>query len=599
MAADKFPYLLFPLILVFAIKVQGQQFIEVAEEINIGHVTYSPNYMAGGVSIFDFNNDGLQDIYLTGGAYPDHLYKNIGNGNFMDVTEASGISQLADRYTMGVVSGDLDNDGYTDLFITTYKGEQNICLRNNLGETFTDVTLEAGFFGEKWSASVAMGDPDNDGDLDIYVTNFLDFTEPPFFRNISAPQANFYFENLGNFKFQGSSEIFEQAKPGCSLAASFTDVDRDGDVDLFVINDFGYRYAPNELFINEGGLFLEMSEVLGVNAAMDGMGISTGDLDENGQFDYYFSNVGDNQLYVNLLNETDKYAVNDGGKFYSWGTFFADLNHDSYLDLFVAKGSISESDDIRENKLYEFYPYTSNFVDVSALKNLNAPEKARGAAFGDLDNDGDLDLVVNNVRVREENKGTAAVFFNNSTSGDFLQLKLEGQASNRSAYGAIVELFSGERKLIREVQGGSSYLSNNSSVVHFGLANLLIDSLMVVWPSGLKQTFSHPLSNFIYRLKEGGDLEVEQNLSTSIDEGLPKLASHLYPNPAQNFIVYKSAQNLRLQIMDVSGKAVPLASISWSKTEYTINISSLESGIYFLFASSKEGRWVQKFVVAR
>lgn len=595
--------------------LSAQIFKDCTAELGINHPTLAPYMMAGGISVFDFNQDGYEDLYFTGGEYPDQLFLNIEGKRFENVTTSTGLDQIQDRYTMGVVAGDLDNDGYPDLFVSTHRGERNICLRNVNGEYFEDVSVAAGFFGTKWSSSASMADTDLDGDLDIYVGNYVDFFEDPFFLNVSEMQPNHFFENKGDWEFEGSADLFMGGEDGCTLVSCFSDFDNDMDPDLFIINDLGWQFTPNELYVNQNNEagFLERAAALGVAEGMNGMGIAIGDVNADGYFDYYFSNIGDNPFYLGspaavFQDVTSIYQVNDGLG-YSWGTFFADMNNDTYDDLFVAKGSISEGSDPQENKLYLFDPNLNDFTDVSEAYGLNDPNKARGAVFADLNADGWLDVVINNIRVFEDNLGQAQVYLNrgysdesNSTNRQFLKLKLEGSASNRSAYGAFVELFVQDKKMIRELRGGSSYLSNNSSIVHFGLGNLAIDSMVVTWPSLSRQVFTDLNPNTFYYLLEGNYLREHQyGLPTSSKDiqSPPELSISIFPNPAKRKFSFQfNDQQLRTgqwTIYDPLGGTIDTGHFSQTALiDLELNAARLSSGLYFLKVESSGASHVEK-----
>ncbi|MEE9373390.1 MAG: FG-GAP-like repeat-containing protein [Saprospiraceae bacterium] len=596
----------------------AQVFQERGHEMGINHTTYAPNMMSGGISIIDFNNDGLEDIYFTGGKYPDHMYMNLGDGTFEDVTTELGLDIISERYTVGVVAGDLDNDGFTDLFITTYLGESNICLKNLKGKFFEDVTEGSGLFGTKWSTSVTMADTDLDGDLDIYVSNFIDFSEPPFFRNITEVEPNFFFENLGNWNFESKIDFFTKNIDGCTLVSCFTDIDNDMDPDLFVVNDFGSLYTPNQLYINKenGNFFQEYSKEYNVNKQMDGMGIAIGDIDENGYLDYYISNIGDNVFYLGgyfgpeFTDVSHIYNINDG-KGYSWGTFFADVDNDSYLDLYVAKGSISDYDDPQLNRLYHFDHGIDDFIDISAQSGLNDEHKARGAVYADLNNDGLLDIIVNNVRISEDNDEKALIYINKGNQdNNYVKLKLEGTDANSSAFGAFVELYSKGRRFIREVSGGSSYLSNNSTIVHFGLASSSIDSLVVSWPGGGKQSFKELAPNNFYFLKEGDNIILyDLSLTTSDEIGntgsIEKLKKFsVIPNVPGNYIfvtpMERGAEDVTIDLIHPLGHRL----MSYNRKLLTgedlkIDVSSYATGTYFIRIRNNKYSQIEKICIVK
>ncbi|NNF36039.1 MAG: T9SS type A sorting domain-containing protein [Saprospiraceae bacterium] len=594
--------------------LSAQLYSDVTEEVGLSHITYDPNQMSGGVSIIDFNNDGYEDIYLTGGRYSDHFYLNKGDGTFIDATIDTGADSMVDYYTVGVVAGDLDNDGFTDLFITTQQGQPNICLRNINGQYFKQVSSEAGFFGTKWSTSCTLGDVDLDGDLDLYVSNFVNFSGDPFFRNIISEEPNHFIENKDTWTF-GTSELeFVGATDGCTLVSCFTDIDDDMDPDLYVVNDFGSIYTPNEVFLNDpsNDQMVERAEEYGMDVRMDGMGIAIGDVDGNGYFDYYLSNIGECPFFLTetgpVFNDGNlRYNVNDGLGF-SWGTFFADLDNDSYLELFVAKGSISESYDPQFNKLYTYDPSIDNFRDISRRAGIDNPHKGRGAAYADLNNDGLLDLVVNNVRIKENNEGNALIYFNQgSEPGNYIKLKLEGTVSNRSGIGAQVQLFSGDRMLKREVTGGSSYLSNNSYIVHFGTGDMVIDSLVVLWPSGMHQSFNQVSSNSFYYLKETNDLQIYDYGNTTSTR--PTVTSgklfnlHVFPNPSRDQITFNinsvSLNEAFVFLYDGNGSMMVKKELKNLKpnTSQSLDITHIQPGVYYLCLNNSIRSQCEKVIV--
>ncbi len=591
--------------------IYGQQFSDVTHEVGISHITYDPNQMSGGVSILDFNNDGYEDIYFIGGKYADHLYMNTGKESFIDVTTDTGLDVMKAFYTVGVVAGDLDNDGFTDLFVTTQQGQPNVCLRNLNGTSFENVAEQAGIFGTKWSTTVTLGDVDLDGDLDIYISNFVSYEGDPFFRNIIAAEPNHFMENKGPWTFGKSNLEFTGAVDGCTLVSCFTDIDDDMDPDLFVVNDFGTIYTANELFFNDGQQMQELADNYGVAEKMDGMGIAIGDVDGNGYFDYYLSNIRDCPFYLNhegprFTDGARYYNVNDGLGF-SWGTFFADMDNDAYLDLFVAKGSISEAPDPQYNKLYRHDAEIDDFLDMSGESGLDNPHRGRGAVYADLNNDGFLDIVVNNVRIREDNQGQAMVFINQGLHDNgYVKIKLEGSISNRSAIGTQVSLHIGDHILKREVTGGSSYLSNNSYVVHFGTGTAIPDSLVIRWPSGIRQSFANLEAATYYYLKENSNLTLYDDNSTTAVESILDAASSLdfkfFPNPATDRIFLSKAIDLKspakVMIYNNYGQRISthrVSSRSLQKRE--IDISSLLPGLYMGCISGPATSLCKKFVV--
>ena len=212
-------------------------------EMGIDHFSLDSNIMSGGVAIFDYNNDGFDDLYLNGGENPDKLFENIGGKFFRDVTMASGIARiLRNVNTMGIVAGDINNDGYTDLFVTTAQSNHCYLLKNNHGTGFSDISAEAGIDQAVWSSTATMGDYDLDGDLDIYVGNYVQYDGLPFSVNLTNPINNFFYQNNGNETFTLLPKTLSEKDTGATLVASFTDFDQDGDSDLFVLNAVSYTH---------------------------------------------------------------------------------------------------------------------------------------------------------------------------------------------------------------------------------------------------------------------------------------------------------------------------------------------------------------------
>ncbi|NNF33186.1 MAG: T9SS type A sorting domain-containing protein [Saprospiraceae bacterium] len=574
----------------------AQLFEDETAALGIDHINYDPNLMGGGVAVLDFNNDGWEDLYFVGGQYSDHLYLNIDGERFEDISVPTGLDAIADRYTSGVVTGDIDGDGYTDIIVTTWQDDHTILLKNINGVSVEDRSAEAGLLAKSWSTMATLADTDLDGDLDLYVGNYLTFDGDPFFQNILEPLPNFYYTNNGDGTFVLSPMNIIGGVNGCTLVSSFTDVDFDGDPDLFVLNDFGQRFTPNELYINENGIFTENSEAYGTRSAINSMGIAVGDTEELGEMNYYISNIGTNIFYVpnsdsTFIDLAVEKNIDDGGGI-SWGTFFTDINNDSYLDLYVAKGTLSEADFPLNNRLYLFQSNTNKYIEVALELSLADPNKGRGAVFADLDNDGIQDIILNNIKILESNSGESKVYYGDKLiTNNYFKIKLQGTSSNTNAYGARLELHADQRKFIREIHGGSSYLSNNSSVAHFGLSNIeVIDSLVIHWPGKSANTLYNLNVNTYYNLKQGEEPSIIiSHLNTSRNNITPSnddLIIELSPNPSKNYLNWTISRNTQFNISsiviyDTNGRPVKqLEDDSFSTNSGRISISQLPSGIY-------------------
>ena len=475
--------------------------------------------IGSGVALFDFDNDNDLDLYLVNGSDlpgvispilpTNRLYRNDGL-TFTDVTTQAAIGDTG--YGLGCCVGDYNNDGFTDLYVTNYGA--NVLYHNNGDGTFRDVTAAAGVGGDRFSSGCAFVDIDVDGDLDLYVVNYVQFdpeTNPECtrqgIRTYCTPEAlpgvsDVLYLNNGDGTFTDVSEktgVSEASGKGLGVVCG--DVDNDGDVDIFVANDTTpnllYRNTPNSIEMTEDALFsgVALSEE---GRAYSGMGANLGDFDNDGYLDIVITNFQDqtNSLYHNtqsrFFNEVS-FAKGIGERslpYLAWGVDFVDFNNDGWLDLFIANGhlddNIAEIDPIgtylQPNQLFlnnrgvNFSEFTDRAIAI--------PKVSRGTAFGDIDNDGDIDIVVSNL------KDSPTVLRNDGgNTAQWLGIKLVGTHCNRDAIGARVTVISGDLTQIREVKSGSGYLSQNDLRLHFGLgAAASVDRLTVRWSCGKVQT---------------------------------------------------------------------------------------------------------------
>ncbi len=485
----------------------------------------------GGVAMFDYDNDGDLDLFFANGAKmddPEHgpgsrLYANNGDGTFINVTQQAGIN--VHRWAMGVAVGDYDGDGFDDLYIVCYG--PNILLRNEsngsgaraagtnrLRRRFLDVTAQAGVGDAHWGTSAAFGDIDNDGDLDLYVVNYLEFDvrNPPdrvgkVYRGVPVmagpagltPQADVLYENRGNGTFAAitSKSGCVPKEPGYGLGVVILDFDRDGRCDIFVGNDS----TENFLFHNQGGgKFRNVGVISGVSANYEGftqatMGIAVGDVDGNGYADLFTTNFASdtNTLHVNLgdgffEDRTSQYGLAMISRPYlSWGTGFYDFDSDGDEDLFVASGHVYP--EAAERKLeagYEQRPLLFERRGRRFELNRDAGEmftsrySGRATAFGDIDEDGDVDVVMTTLN------GPVRIFRNDSPRRAVMVVELQGPHGNPRGLGSMVELIAGQAGQRRWIHGGS-YQSFNAPRCYFGLGRLSPDTKLTVrvaWPDG-------------------------------------------------------------------------------------------------------------------
>lgn len=482
--------------------IPAQTFREISKQIGLNTYCLDETIMGGGVAFFDYNQDYYPDLFVIGGERANVLFQNNWDGTFSNVSTQAGI-ELRNKKTMGVAVGDIDNDGDADLFITTAKDQANVLLENQGDGTFRDISEKAGITDVSWSTSATFGDFNKDGLIDIYVNNYAEFESYPFEQNINQCSPNFLYQNLGDNQFVNVAEDLGVADAGCGLAVAFTDCDGDLDTDLYVANDFGLTFEANALYFNQyPKAFEEASFAIGMDFRINAMGIAIGDFDEDGDFDYYTTNIADN-LLSESVNESrffrevaiPKEVGNPDGT--SWGTAFLDYNHDTYLDLIVANGQVIAADfQNNENRLFQ-----SNdqyfFEDISQIAGLADTTRCRGLSISDYDLDGDLDFLFGVVSPTEQSD-FQTLFYKNELEDaqNWIKINLQGTASNRDGYGSHLRIVLGDRNLIREADGGSSYLSHSSKEVHFGLGKHdVIDSLIISWPSGQQDIYTHIRSN--------------------------------------------------------------------------------------------------------
>jgi enediyne biosynthesis protein E4 len=508
--------------------------IEFVHQSGASAEKYMVETFGSGVAWIDYDNDGFVDLFFVNGApgTPNALYhNNKGDGTFTDVTRDAGVAGDRNKsYKTGVAVGDYDNDGYLDLYVTAFG--PNILYRNNHNGTFTDVTARAGVAGgpNEWSTSTGFFDFDRDGDLDLYVTNYLDYhlednpycgLKKPGYRMYCDPTifdgtADRLFRNNGDGTFTDVSKAAGIANPaGKGLGVTFCDFDRDGDPDIYVANDL----VRNFLYRNNGdGTFLDVAYGAGVGFDVNGkpqagMGVDCADIDGNGFPDLFVTNFSEelNALYKNLgggLFEDISATAGMGSAFapLGFGTKLFDADNDGDLDIHVTNGHV-----IDNVKLYTpaftyaqkdllFENVGGRFRDVSdqagpALQNYRV---GRGLAVADFDNDGDLDVVISSL-------GQRPVLLRNDTvqKGNWLLIRAQGTRSNVFGLGASVRLQTAEGVQTREINNVASYLSSSDVRLHFGLGSAkTVQQIDIAWPGGAKQVLKEVPANQVLIVKE-------------------------------------------------------------------------------------------------
>ena len=492
---------------------------------------------SGGL-FFDYDNDGWLDIFLVdGGSLADpaiarqarhRLFKNRGNGTFDDVTSSSGIRHVG--YGMGACAGDYDNDGWVDLYITNVG--PNTLYRNTGGGTFTDVTRTARVGSPLWSTGCAFADLDKDGDLDLFVANYVsvDGKHNPYCGNarlntrfychplIFEPLPSVLYRNEGNGTFLDvSAESGIGAIRGNGLGVVIADYDDDSWPDIFVANDS----VPNVLWHRASAWrYEDLALRAGVAVAIDGvaragMGTDAADYDGDGRLDLVVTNLDFEMfsLFRGLGGRLFTYATPESGigsatlPFVGFGAVFFDFDNDTLLDVAFANGHMLDNPaqfragaSHAQRKLLFRNIGARRFIDVttSAGPGFAVEKVGRGLAAGDIDNDGDFDLLVTN------NGQTADLLRNDGTSGHALVVRLIGTKSNRDGIGARLRLTAAGRTQMREVKAGSSYLGQNDLRQHFGLGELTrAERLEVTWPSGRVDVVQDLPADQIVSIREG------------------------------------------------------------------------------------------------
>jgi enediyne biosynthesis protein E4 len=491
--------------------------------------------MGGGVAVLDYNNDGRLDIFLVNGGdlsspmalpanfhrslpkYWNRLYRQSADGTFTDVTKAAGLADAGDHnYGMGVAVGDYDNDGHPDIYVTNFG--KNTLYHNNGDGTFTDVTQKAGVAAGGWSVSAGFFDYDNDGYVDLFVTRYMKWSTAESkvcggsFQTYCPPgtfpaTTNILYHNNGNGTFTDVSQVSGIAsKQGRSLGVAFNDYDGDGFPDIFVANDGMEEFLFHN---NKNGAFTERAQEAGValtdeGSAYAGMGVDFRDYDNDGKPD----------LIVTTLAK-QIYAVyhNDGNGLFSyrslqtglatlsaassgWGVGFVDVNNDGWKDIFVAQSHVMDNVERINPSMHYKEPPLLAFNEKGRFERADpgtsTPLAGRGAAFGDLNNDGRMDIVMNLLG------GHPEIFYNRERGAHWLTLTLIGTSSNRDGVGSRV-VVNGQTQ---NVTTAGSYLSASDKRVHFGLGDSTSASVEVFWPSGLHQNLKDVKADQFLEVRE-------------------------------------------------------------------------------------------------
>lgn len=689
--------------LLMSISGLAQEFTDISKNAGINFLP-DRNFKGlswGGIAVIDINNDGYDDLYLPGGSGDDALYKNNGDGTFTNIINTIGTKHITDKtVTLGAIAGDINNDGFSDLFITTFAPvdsslvfSPNLLFLNNGNETFTDITYSSGIgLDSIFSGAASFGDINNDGYIDLFVSNLV--SDRNIFNNQIWDVADLIWEmspdhlylNNRDNTFTEISKTLNLIDPGAGLACGFFDSNNDANIDLYTANDdFGTPRDtfPNKLFINQFPInnYIDIAQKANVDEKNTSMGIAFGDYDENGYLDFYITYCGRKSLYKNNSNNTfenkayvagvedDDVPIDDnmngftnveytytpypgfvGGDtskfsyckvgtndcwtynlyvnvvdvhpdstYYPWTTFkydkfnaflevrkdkianfcfpldkrfelkfnnipfkhgeekievskgkvpstgwganFLDYDNDGLLDLYVSNGNETPEGALYDNtnSLYKNIG-KGRFTNVSNNSGANCPWPSRGSVILDYDNDGDVDIFVQNLPYSEENTITKlphSILYQNNLEktgyNNWIEMNLEGVQSNKKGIGAFITCYIGYRKLIKQVDGGSSHMSISSNTVHFGLGPYKkIDSILIVWPGGANQKLYNISINQKIKIKQECPITHYSYYFNQVDD--PILIHYTKDNPNIKFsFINKISTELSLDIYNIKG----------------------------------------------
>jgi hypothetical protein len=544
--------ILFLIIIFVTTNGWGQSFTEVSNEVGLTYIYPGNDHqeVGAGMVVMDVNNDGWDDIFQAGGIFPSKLWINK-EGTFVDASEEWGIGEIDFLKIQGGCSADYDNDGFVDLFLGNFgikemKGDDHppVLLKNINGERFEWVMKET-FVRKGNFPGAAWGDINNDGYVDLFLYNYTKSMGEGWdsVRQMKAyiPYCidNVFYLNKGGKGFERYDKQLGLNDNGCGLAASFTDYDNDNDVDLILLNDFAeWNHKGNRFYENKFPE-LELKEIAETNGFYNefyGMGVGPGDVDNDGYLDYYLTNIGANYLYMNdgktLVDEADKRGVqmpfeSNQLKGTSWSGLFFDVENDGDIDLFVSKGYLESFEPIAMHEENKFFlnDGRGHFTNISETSGVNDSLVQRGTGLLDFDHDGDLDIVCGVISMRRSEFGgldqKIKLYRNdNNSKNRWIGIRLEGKDNvNSKALGCSIKFTDSEGRIhIREVGGGTGHSSQQTKTLYFGLGkdkwvknieiqwlDKWVKNIEIQWLGHGTTTIDKLKSNKVYSVDQSGE----------------------------------------------------------------------------------------------
>lgn len=525
-------------------------FVDVSRQTGIVNNRLPGIEMTAGIAWGDYDNDGWIDLYVTDPIGKNTLYRNNGDGTF-SLSPLSGQVAIPNTYSQGATFADYDNDGWKDLLVLNWG--QNHLFHNEQGTGFVNVSQQAGLLDDRNSKSAAWGDYDNDGFLDLYLANWSCY--PKCGRPMQG-EADRLYHNNGDGTFTEVTHLLNGGVTGAGFIASFTDYDNDGDLDLYLVNDEFINPIGNKLWRNDGAgcngwCFTQVAKEAGANSTVFGMGLAAADYDNDGDMDYYYSNVGPMELLQNQGNGTFQNVAAQAGVDFpmgiGWGAVFLDYNNDGWRDLYLAIADTANHKDIGANQLFHNNG-DGTFTPLTCRNEAADVRMSIGAAYADYNHDGWVDLLIGNLdegyRLYQNQQGR-------TSSNHWLAIELAGAGPvNREAVGSRIYVTTRKTTRMQEVILGSSVMAGNDLTLYFGLGEERSAKIRIRWSNGEEQVFPNVQADQRYKIQYG-ETALQPLPKTSLEKiGKPSFLEYLHTlnitNLQSSFPTNPDAQLARL-----------------------------------------------------